>query len=531
LGAGRALLRYECAQRQAYALGLRPVAEVEEPIVRRDPPVRRNPWLALALIAVATLVAYMQLGSYAFDRRPTHFDEWRNVGLARRAIASGTIAHEPPVGSPDGLARDIADRNRETAYVALLAGWILLTGDPVAETKVLVLAFLLLYTLGVYFLARAIGARPFAALAAAAFVGTLPSNLLILGPAYAVPSSASLGFLALALVAHQRLSERPATSGRWTLLAAGSILILALVYPFSLLVFGLVVGVDLLVRPGLHTRWYATSLVLIGCILAVAVVGLEWQGSAGETARHLSHLLIVHKRWHLLKVFTLPLANLFSFPLLALATVGSIVCLRRRETLWIAALLLAPLASWAAYELIGASLVVPYQRVGAYLGFGACLCGGVGLDRVVRVLQEWRAPSWLPVGVAVALVLLVFALPRVFAFPRPSREFTYLERIHRPDSTTREVLAWIGEHYRPPARVYTEPKLSTFVEALTGLRAAPVSLDAHLSARSLPPFDCQAEWEIVVGRIDCAGYREVFRSAWPRVFERRSEADAGDAFQ
>jgi hypothetical protein len=499
--------------------------------VPRDPPVRRNPWLALALIAVATLVAYLHLGGYAFDRRPTHFDEWRNVGLARRAIASGTIAREPPIGSPDGLARDIADRNREAAYVTLLAGWILLTGDPVAETKVLVLAFLSLYTLGMYFLARAIGVRPFAALAAAAFVGTLPSNLLVLGPAYAVPSSASLGFLALALVAHQRLSERATTGSGWTLLAAGSILIMALVYPFSLLVFGLVVGVDVLIRPGLHARWYVTSLVLIGCILAVAVVGLEWQGSAGETARHLNHLLIVHKRWHLLKAFTLPLGNLFSYPLLALSAVGSIVCLRRRETLWIAALLLAPLASWAAYELLGASLVVPYQRLGAYLGFGACLCGGIGLDRIVRALQEWRVSRWLPAGVAVALVLSVFAFPRVLAFPRPSREFTYLERIHRPDSTTREVFEWIGEHYHPPARVYTEPKLAMFVEALTGLRAAPVSLDAHLTTSRLPPFDCRAEWEIVVGRIDCPGYREVFRSAWLRVFERRSEADAADALQ
>jgi len=487
--------------------------------------VRWNPWLALALIAVATLVAYMHLGSYAFDRRPTHFDEWRSIGLARRAIASGTIAREPPVGSPDGLARDISDRNREAAYVALLAGWILLTGDPVAETKVMVLAFLLLYTLGIYFLARAIGTRPFAALAAAVFVGTLPSNLMVLGPAYAVPSSASLGFLALALVANQRLSERATISSRWTLLAAGSILILALVYPFSLLVFGLVVGIDLLVRPGLHARWYATSLVLIGCILAVAFVGFEWQGSAGETARHLNHLLIVHKRWHLLRAFTLPLGYLFSYPLLALAAVGSIMCLRRRETLWIAALLLAPLASWAAYELLGASLVVPYQRVGAYLGFGACLCGGIGLDRIVGALQERRAPRWLPAAVVVALVLLVFA------FPRPSREFAHLERIRRPDSTTRAVFEWIGERYRAPARVYTDPQLSAFVEALTGLRAAPVSLDAHLTARRLPPFDCQAEWEIVVGRIDCPGYREVFRSAWLRVFERRSEADAGNALQ
>ena len=126
---------------------------------------------------------------------------------------------------------------------------------------------------------------------------------------------------------------------------------------------------------------------------------------------------------------------------------------------------------------------------------------------------------------AVALVLLVFA------FPRPSREFAHLERIRRPDSTTREVFEWIGERYRAPARVYTEPQLSTFVEALTGLRAAPVSLDAHLTARRLPPFDCQAEWEIVVERIDCPGYREVFRSAWLRVFERRSEADAIDALK
>ena len=232
----------------------------------------RAPLRILALIAVTAAVAHLQLGRYTDDRSPSHFDEWRSVGLARRAIASESLTREKPVGSPTGLARDISDRNRLLGFVALVAAWILATGEPVAEFKLLALGFLALYAIGLYVLLRTLRAPPLAGLAAVAFIGVLPSNMAVLGPGYAVPSSASLGPLALALAAHQRLAEAPAVQGRWVWLAAASAAVLAIMYPLSLLVLAAVVAIDWLARPSLRASRYGGILVAASVEAGIDVV-------------------------------------------------------------------------------------------------------------------------------------------------------------------------------------------------------------------------------------------------------------------
>ena len=66
-----------------------------------------------------------------------------------------------------------------------------------------------------------------------------------------------------------------------------------------------------------------------------------------------------------------------------------------------------------------------------------------------------------------------------------------------------------------------------FLEALTGLRAAPASLDALLTGAPPPRLDCGAGWEIVVGPCPCPGYTMDFRVGGVPVF-LHSPLDLGD---
>jgi hypothetical protein len=382
------------------------------------------------------------------------------------------------------------------------------------------LGFLVLYAVGLYVLLRTLRAPPLAGLAAVAFIAVLPSNMMVLGPAYAVPSSASLGPLALALAAHQRLTEGPAVQGRWILLAAASAAFLAIIYPLSLIVLAALVAIDWLARPALRASRYGRILAAAAAALGVAFCAFEWRGGIEATARHLRDLLIVTRDWHLADEFALPLGSLAPYPLLALAAVGACSSARRADARWLAALPALPLAAWCAFEQLGASLVLPYQRVSVYLGLGACVCAALGIASIARGLAKRGARAWLEPTAAGVLVLLVFVYPRGYA------SLAHLERELRPRASLREAAAWIEEHYRPPARIYTTPWRSAFVEPLTGLRVAPVGLDALLTGTQPPPIDCQEGWEIVIGPVACPGYREVFRSGGLPVFERTTDTPA-----
>jgi hypothetical protein len=146
------------------------------------------------------------------------------------------------------------------------------------------------------------------------------------------------------------------------------------------------------------------------------------------------------------------------------------------------------------------------------------VCAALGIASVARGIAKRGARAWLEPAAAGVLVLLVFVYPRGYA------SLAHLERELRPRASLREAAAWIEEHYRPPARIYTTPWRSAFVEPLTGLRVAPVGLDALLTGTQPPPIDCEEGWEIVIGPVACPGYREVFRSGGLPVFERVSDA-------
>ena len=486
----------------------------------------------LLVLLATVIVCFRVFGDFGDDWRPSHFDEWRSLALAQRAVDSGVLAPEEPVGSPNGLARDIRDRNRSLGFVALVALWLELAPQPIEGFKALAMAFLLLYAAGVYSLSRALGFRPWAALLAVLSLGSLPTDSMQLGPGLAVPSSLSLGLLAMGLLAHLRLVSPSAMDRRaarvprvpWGLVLLGVCTVLAAVYPLTLIFLGALVGVDLALRPGPRNAPYMLSAAILGALGIVLFLIAEWQGGILATATHLEGLFWLDQTWHLVSLIVYTVDGLVAIPVLVLAFAGAALALTQRSHVWLAAAFLGPLLALAGYHFWGVGLVIPYQRVGLFLAFGAALCTGFAVNRMLAVLEgRWGPRSWAA-GMLVAVAGLVLALA-----PRPAPPFWRLARVERPSPALEVIALHIKHAHGPPERVHAPPREAMFLEALTGLRAPVAALDSLLTGHPPPDLDCGAGWEVVVGDLSCPGYTKVFESggipvlrlASPRVHEGR----------
>lgn len=470
-------------------------------------------------MAVAALVASMLLADFRLDRRPSHFDEWRTLAWAQQTASTGDLSRRQPVGSPNGLARDISDRNRSLGFVALVAIWNRIANDPVADYKMLALVFVILYVLGLYFLSRELGARHWAAIVAALAIGTTSTDNMLLGLGLAVPSSLSLVLLTLALIGHAKLTVRsPARRRLWAMTLSTTGLILAVVYPLSLIFFLSVVAIDCLARPRLIRTGYIRALGCVALAGGMSLLFSESQGDWPTSLAHLSGLFFLDRRWHLVSAIYYDLDYVLSVPLLLLGLIGAALCARSRDQFWVASLLLGPLLIWAGYHFFSLGFIIPYQRLGLYLGLGACVCAAQGLEGILRATETYPLPRWLQAPILIGVALLIILIPR------PSPPFESMAQIARPTPAVERIAARLSQSYESPARIYTAPGHAVYVEALAGLRVAPAPLDALLTGRPPPPFDCDEGWEVVVGTIHCPNYELLFQERGVSVFALQSKA-------
>jgi len=466
-------------------------------------------------MAVA-LVAAKILGGFGADWRPSHFDEWRSLAVAQRALESGALAREEPVGSVNGLARDISDRNRYLGFAAVVAAWIATVPEPVARFKGLVLVFLLVYIAGLYVLCRAMGIRAWATLPAILTLGTIPTDSMLLGPALAVPSTLTMGLLCFAMAAHVRLTDLPPRNGAgWWIALMGACGALAVVYPLGVIIFGGLALIDCLVKPGIFRTHYAKVMAVLASCGFVASLWTEWRGSFAATSHHLVDLFVVDQRWHLAELIIYPLDYLITPPVLLLAMVGAGLSLRHREGMWVAATFLGPLLALGGYHFLGTGIVVPYQRVGLFLALGSTLCTAVAVEQGFRALESRGFSAWPRLVTIAALCGLIVLMPR----PSPPVKLT--TRLERPPPALELMARKIARDHSPPARFYAGPRESMFLEALTGLRAFPASLDSLLTGAPPPALDCSDGWEIVVGPCPCPGYTMAYRVGGMPVFVRQ----------
>ncbi|MDE0884154.1 MAG: hypothetical protein OSB70_01335 [Myxococcota bacterium] len=478
----------------------------------------------LIAAAVALLLGTMILGSYGGDWRPSHFDEWRSVALAQRALDSGSLSPELPAGSPNGLARDINDRNRSLGFAALVSVWLAWAPEPIAAFKTLALLFLLLYGTGLYWLCRSLGTGPGAALLAVLTLAGLPTDTMLLGPALAVPSSLSLGLLCLALIAHTRLSvAKPGASLALLGLLGASSVALALIYPLSLFVFGGLVLADTMSRPKILRTRYFRSLATLG----LAGVGLFLVRELGsdhvDRIAHLGELFFLERRWHLVGSIVYPLGYLIAPPVLGLAAVGACLALAQPGLRWVAAFFWGTLIAIGGYHFFARGLVVPYQRLGLYLGLATAVCTGLATQQLFNLLKQRPLPQWVSYGLTAALGLAIVG------WPRPGPPFERTTRLDRPAPAIEQVAARIAAEYSAPSTLWSAPRHAFYLEALTGLRVSPNSIDSLLTGHPPPPLNCDDGWTLVVGPCSCPNYSLAFIQQGIPVFARRSPLPRGPA--
>ena len=501
----------------------------------------------LVVAAGFVLIWTRVLGGFGGDFSPSHFDEWRSLALAQRFVESGALVAEDPVGSANGLARDISDRNRSLGFVAIYAAWLRFAPEPIETLKFLAGGFLFLYVAGMAWLLRTIGVRPLALLPAMLAIGVMPTDPRILGPALAVPSSLSLGLCALGWVAHMRLTdatEMPAgveAKGRptiWWLLFGSASLLLAVIYPLTLIVMAGLIAVDVFARPALLKTTYVRLGLITGCIGAVLFIVHEWQGTIEATLAHFADLFLLDPQWHLRRFEAYRLNFLLHPVVMLIAMFGAGIAFAGvgqnvgddsekpsgRTGAWIAAAFVVPLIAYFGYQNFGVGLIVPYQRVGLYLNLGAVLCTGVAAEHALRMLD--RRGAALSVGVPATLI----ACLGIWFVPRANPPYEGPEREIRPHPALAEAAKRIARvHYPMTTTFFAPPLEALFVEGYSGLRADPSALDALLNGEPPPRFRCDGEWDLVIG-VDrmqrCTRFALAFRVDAVHVYERRPEASS-----
>ncbi len=501
------------------------------------------------------LVAMRVMSGFEGDWGPNHFDEWRSLALAQRFVESGALVAEDPVGSANGLARDINDRNRSLGFVAVYAGWLRFAPDPIGTLKLLAGGFLFLYVAGAAWLLRTIGVRPLALFPALLAIGVMPTDARILGPALAVPSSLGLGLCALGWVAHLRLTDaavppslvgvppsfvRVTPSGAvatgrptaWWILFGSVSLLLAVVYPLTLIVMGGLIAVDVLARPSLFRTTYVRLGLITGCVGAALFVTHEWQGGARATLAHFANLFLLDQQWHLRRYDEYRLDFLLHPVVMLIAMFGAGIAIAAvgdsvadgddsekrfgRNGAWIAAAFVAPFLACVVYQSFGVGLIVPYQRVGLYLNLGAVLCTGVAAEYALRMLSARGVARSAGVLAILVACLGIWFVPRADPpYEGPGSEI-------RPQPALAEAAKRIARDYPTTTTFFAPPLEALFVEGYTGLRADPSALDALLNGMPPPRFRCDGEWDLVIGgEHRCARFALAFRVDAVHVYEQR----------
>lgn len=490
--------------------------------MRRSPPTaRRTPfdrWDALLLALAAAIVCWSHLHPFIGDARPTHFDEWRNAGRIRALLETGRLDLPRPTTGLDDLDEDLAHRNLQAGYVVVATTVFKFSRlDPVEHHKVLALAGLLVLIGGVYLLARVLAPGRLGPPLTVLLLVPLPTNVNLLGPAYAVPYVPSLGLVCLFLAAWLA-GDRWSPIGRAVALL-GTGLALAVTYPLSGAFLCGLIGLAVLARPAaLLEPPRAVAWGALAALLALAAWFGGGHSLAGQMAPGRSLVpwaveqFVFLDRWHLHRFYHFPLGYLVPPALLAAALAGCWLAWRRRAEV-VGLGLLLPLLAYAGYGALGYGFGLPYQRLGLFLGVFAVVLGALAGAELIAWCRS-RLPSWAAATIGAAFLALV-AVSRV---EPPGIES--LRHLRRPSPAVVESLRWIERRgYEPATRVHGHPAVAPFVQPLTGLRPTEASIDALLNGRGLAVFRCDERYDLVVGLITCDSYRAVFVSRGVAVWE------------
>jgi len=472
-------------------------------------------WLRLLLVvAVLALVFAAVRAPHAGSRDPLHFDEWSDIGRARALLHDQTLPIlEPDTGYPR-LDNDIVNRNREFGFFVLLGQLAILGGSDLLAWHPLLAPTLACLTAAALFgLVQTLTGRFWEALLAALFLSTAPSNVNLLGPTYFLPLSLSLPFLLLLVTASVRARESGDLG--WGAVGGLSALVLAVFYPPALVVAVVLYALQFLLAPETWSRWrreLAVGLALAA--IAVCFVAAEWQGGVAATVDHVASLLVFGQRWHMDQFRELPLSYFASVPLLLLSLVGAACCWTSPRCRWLLGWFVLPLIADWFYRTAGQGVLLPYQRMWHFWLLSVYALAGIGLAWAAAAVAQ-RVPARFGPGLAglaaVAAVVAVFSLG--------GAELRTRQRHASVPAEGRVALDWIAAHYEPPARVHTNADLAMFVKGLTGLDPVDAAVAAVMAGRRVPPFRCSEKVELVVGRIDCDGFRAVYESQDIAVYE------------
>lgn len=427
---------------------------MKEGKVRQKPP---RAVFVFAFVLLAFLVAVGPRFDYPY---PIHVDEWTHLAYADALIQNENLPHADPLYGMESVPF-----RPELGFRVLLGELRLATGLSWDGMFPYICGGLFaLFAISMLYLGYAAGAGPLVGILA---LGT-PTTIRFLGPAYAVPVSVGLLFLAtLALI-----FLSPATKTRWqlpvivALLSAGTLLVHP---PTAMVVVPLVVVSGLYLGRGdkRARNWPARLCVILGISLP-----LVWFISLSGTLRSelLSEAGVSAGSGQGLVQDFVYYAGYVRLVLLAAAVFTIVFWKIWGEKSWIHMFLLAVYGGWLTFIGLHAGGLLPaanfYDRSWLYLDVTMSVIAGIGLMVLTRrftgrMSGGLTASPWLRTA---ALLTLTFAVAGNAWYVR-ANEPTY----RLAADTTMADFEWIRENLGDvPGLTLIDPVLAVTYPAVAG---------------------------------------------------------------
>lgn len=363
--------------------------------------------LFFLVLLSSVLLAYKPMSETQY---PLVGDEYVHIALGTYILEEGKLPFENPY-----LVGDAPHANFESGFHVLLAGLFTLFGDdPVTYYNKLAILFLVINSILLFYLVRVWTSSYYPALFAMFFFGTIKSTGGFLVHHYFLPLTVGITLLLLVYI----LFERYQMNFRTRSLSVLGILfvLMAVTYPPAFFFCAGTLFVYLLTfEHTLHEHFGLSKKRFVSYIFATLALFTVLLGITVYILGLQNHLLLT-AAWDVVHIRLSPIFHLgFLASLFAVIGLASIAKKEGAGGKILVYWVFFGLVNIYLFNVLGASLFLPYPRLFMFYLTGVSIAAGIGFAEIIRRIRGNASKLWRS-GIAVMFVLLIMSIQLTYAF-------------------------------------------------------------------------------------------------------------------
>ena len=426
----------------------------------------------------------------AEDRYPQHFDEFRDIAIAKTVIEQGRIV---PLVSNTEFERTNHDgfyRNLQFGFHILLAELGISGFDLILDYRYFPAIFSLFVLSGIFVFIYTITGSVWATLPAMLLYSVMKTNIILLGPGLFVPIILAFGFILLFFNSFIKFYQGSKVHFFLTLLFS---FMLVLIHPPSITFAIPVIALFVLAYPRLLKKNYKYLLIYqgIGLLGALAATMVFWdKGGIGFVLGN----LVFDNRWAAIQDLRYSLLELAVIPIYVFALLGAIFCIRKKSYLPIA-WMAGCLSLYFLYHELNWTLFSPYQRLLLYLTLSIFICAAIGMYATTKLISQRK----YVLGFWVVLIIIPTVIYQDFLEDKPRLQ--YVQTLMDDDYYT--AIIWADENLGyDNVVVIDHPKAWSF-NAVSRNEVSERQLEYSFGGSNIMIFTCIEKADVTITKKNC----------------------------